>query len=275
MVEIAKRTSSPPEDELQFVKWTGTCTTYTAEDMCDSPAKDGPENQNDSNNGGGVYFVSPGYLHTVKIDSLEENSEYVYRVGLAMGQGVRWSDYREFRTWSSASSSLAEESLVATTSFLVLGDQGCEQSLDSSSTPAMAPSNNNNNNNKMIDLHIRSGQAAAQDVASLILSIVQNETISSIHHLGDLSYADGNGHIWNQYMNMIQPYASRVPITVGVGNHEYDHTRGGHGKDPSGVVSDGGFQPYWGNFNDASGGECGVPLSKRFAVPENGNGVFW
>ncbi|KAL7543835.1 hypothetical protein ACHAXR_013183 [Thalassiosira sp. AJA248-18] len=61
---------------------------------------------------------------------------------------------------------------------------------------------------------------------------------------------------------MIQSYASRVPVMVGVGNHEYDHTEGGGGgKDPSGVLS--------------AGGECGVPVSKRFAAPDNGNGVFW
>jgi hypothetical protein len=46
------------------------------------------------------------------------------------------------------------------------------------------------------------------------------------------------------------------------------------GKDPSGVVSGGGLQPFWGDFNDASGGECSVLFSKRFAAPENGNGVF-
>ena len=253
VVEIGPRTSNP-DDEITFVKWTGSSITYTAEEMCFTP--DTTATTNDQG------FVPPGYLHTVKIEQLKENTHYVYRVGLAMGQGVRWSEYQEFQTptWTTSSSS-------SVTKFLVLGDQGCEQSLDSS-TPAAAPS-------VMIDTHVRSGKAAAQDVASLLLSIVQNETISSIHHLGDLSYADGTGHIWDQYMAMIEPYASRVPITVGVGNHEYDHTWGGQGKDPSGVVSDGGFQPYWGNFNDASGGECGVPLSKRFAVPENGNGVFW
>lgn len=62
-------------------------------------------------------------------------------------------------------------------------------------------------------------------------------------------------------MFMIQPYASRVPITVGVGNREYVHTEGGEGKDPSGVVSGGGLQPYQGDFNDASDGECSVLFS--------------
>lgn len=190
-----------------------------------------------------------------------------------MGQGVRWSDYLEFKTHPAVNSDTLDGETPVTT-FLALGDQGVEQSLDASTTPATAPSSNIQD---LSELDVRPGKAAAQDVATLINSIINNETISSIHHVGDLSYANGAGHLWDRYMNMIQPYASRVPITVGVGNHEYDHTKGGEGKDPSGVDSDGGFQPYWGQaeFNEASGGECGVPLSKRFAVPENGNGVFW
>jgi hypothetical protein len=190
-----------------------------------------------------------------------------------MGQGVRWSDYFEFKTYSSANLDESDGNKKAVTAFLALGDQGVMQSLDTN-TPATAPSTT------FAELEFgvqqQEQQAAAQDVVDLITTIIRNETISSIHHVGDLSYANGANRIWEKYMNMIQPYASRVPITVGVGNHEYDHTQGGGaGKDPSGVKDDGGFQPYWGHFNQASGGECGVPVNKRFAVPENGNGVFW
>ena len=103
----------------------------------------------------------------------------------------------------------------------------------------------------------------AQQVTDLIASMIDNQTIGSIHFIGDLSYADGAAHVWDVWMDMIQPIASRVPVMVGVGNHEYDH-------------SDGGFQPDWGEGSFKSeGGECGVPISKRFAVPDNGNGVFW
>jgi hypothetical protein len=91
-----------------------------------------------------------------------------------------------------------------------------------------------------------------------------------------MSYSDGALHLWHQYMFMIQLYVSRAPITVGVGNCEYDHTEGGECKDPSEVVSGGGLQPYWGDFNDASasGGECSVLFSKRFAAPEMGMRCF-
>jgi hypothetical protein len=94
---------------------------------------------------------------------------------------------------------------------------------------------------------------------------------------------------------MMQPMAARVPLHVAVGNHEYDYREGGDmGKDPSLVAyhhdattttsnskyADGqGFHPDWGNYNNDSGGECGVPTSQRFTMPSSlmtrSNGVFW
>ena len=83
---------------------------------------------------------------------------------------------------------------------------------------------------------------------------------------------------------MIEPIAARVPLMIAVGNHEYDHLQGGSGKDPSGVPIDGGFHPVWGDYENDSGGECGVPVAARFTMPSNtklhrrrfrSNGVFW
>ncbi|KAL7480813.1 hypothetical protein ACHAW6_006479 [Cyclotella cf. meneghiniana] len=263
IVEIAKkilhRNNYINAEPLQWTKLTGSTTTYYANDMCQPPA-------NKQEPG---YFVPPGYWHTIKATHLEAHSRYIYRVGLAMGQGVRWSEYFEFQTDAPVvghDTTHYQRTLDPSSSplltFLALGDQGCEQQ----------PSHDD----ETVDLHVRPGKAAPHDVANLITSLIDNQTISSIHHIGDLSYANGAGHLWDLYMSMIQPYASRVPIVVAVGNHEYDHTDGGdNGKDPSGVISTDGFQPYWGDFGQDSGGECGVPLSKRFAVPENGNGVYW
>ena len=73
---------------------------------------------------------------------------------------------------------------------------------------------------------------------------------------------------------MIEPYSTLVPYMVGVGNHEYDHTSGGE-KDPSHVMSPGGYRPHWFNGGTDSGGECSVPVYKRFHMPENGNAVYW
>jgi len=88
-----------------------------------------------------------------------------------------------------------------------------------------------------------------------------------------------------EWFEMIQPMAARVPLMIAVGNHEYDHLSGGFGKDPSGVLTDGGFNPVWGDYADDSGGECGVPTAARFTMPfvgkdtsnrtHDSNGVFW
>jgi len=64
-----------------------------------------------------------------------------------------------------------------------------------------------------------------------------------------------------------------MPYMVGMGNHEQDHTSGGS-KDPSGAPGE-GWHPWWGNFGDDSGGECGVPMYHRFHMPDNGNALWW
>merc|ERR1719487_1192414 len=94
-----------------------------------------------------------------------------------------------------------------------------------------------------------------------------------IVHPGDLSYATSAGYIWDQWHEMISPYASRLPLMVGLGNHEYDHLTGGNGKDKTVPQpqptpgEDSGFKPFWGNFGDDSKGECGVPTMNRFTMP--------
>ena len=84
-----------------------------------------------------------------------------------------------------------------------------------------------------------------------------------IFHAGDISYARGWGYIWEQWGAMIEPYATLAPYMVGIGNHEYDHTAGGIGRDPSGIATAGGWKPSWFNGGQDSGGECGVPMFKR------------
>lgn len=85
-----------------------------------------------------------------------------------------------------------------------------------------------------------------------------------------------DSHIWDEWLHMVEPFARKVPLMIGVGNHEYDHMSGGEEKDPSGLKNAShGFMPEWGNFGADSQGECGVPTSNRFTMPANGNGVFW
>ena len=80
-------------------------------------------------------------------------------------------------------------------------------------------------------------------------------------------------YIWELWHDLIEPYATLMPYMVGVGNHEQDHIFGGS-KDPSGAPGD-GWHPWWGNYLDDSGGECGVPMFYRFHMPDNGNGLWW
>ena len=96
-----------------------------------------------------------------------------------------------------------------------------------------------------------------------------------VFHHGDISYARGYAYIWEQWFWLTEPYATLVPYMVGVGNHEYDHTAGGIGHDPSDVSTDDGWRPSWFNGGVDSGGECGVPMFKRYHMPENGNSLFW
>lgn len=98
-------------------------------------------------------------------------------------------------------------------------------------------------------------------------------TYEALLHIGDISYARAQAFQWDQFGALVQPVASQLPYLVGIGNHEYCHTSGGS-KDPSGAAGN-GWHPSEGNYGNDSNGECGVPTSQRFHMPDNGNGVFW
>eukprot|EP01083_Nonionella_stella_P267974 905575_1 len=95
-------------------------------------------------------------------------------------------------------------------------------------------------------------------------------------HVGDISYAWGNGYTWEIWSNMIARVASSVPYMVSIGNHEYDHTANCNtgGNDVSGVGAN-GYHPVWGNEGDDSSGECGAPMYFRYNFSSNGNSIFW
>ncbi|XP_015775723.1 PREDICTED: probable inactive purple acid phosphatase 2 [Acropora digitifera] len=112
----------------------------------------------------------------------------------------------------------------------------------------------------------------AHDTAKYIIEEAKKGK-SLVFHVGDISYARGYGYIWDQWHELIEPYATLIPYMVGIGNHEQDHLSGGS-KDPSGAPGE-GWHPIWGNFGDDSGGECGVPMYYRFHMPDNGNALWW
>ncbi|XP_064391290.1 uncharacterized protein LOC135339098 [Halichondria panicea] len=109
----------------------------------------------------------------------------------------------------------------------------------------------------------------SEQTAARVLTDIERGA-SFILHIGDLSYATGIAYRWDEWMTLIEPLSSRVPYMVSVGNHEQCST-GDNKNNPSGNS----FHPTWGNYRHDSGGECGMPTSKRFHMPDNGNGVWW
>lgn len=100
---------------------------------------------------------------------------------------------------------------------------------------------------------------------------------SFLLHFGDISYARGHAHVWDEFFHVIEPYATRVPYMISIGNHEYDYVTGG-ANDPSGAMGEDGrmdFHPDWANYGEDSSGECSVPMYYRWDAPANGNGIYW
>lgn len=251
--------------EAALIK-VGTSTTYKASDMCSEPANVTAPGK----------FRSPGLLHVVTLEDLVPNTRYAYQPGVivlseqhsrrSLDQDILrhlvldgddsivivWSD----DTFSFKSSPLPHQN--ESFSFLVYGDQGC-------------PATGWTMGAKVVAQRMERELSPSYATAS-------KPQVRAIHHFGDLAYAKGAGHVYDFWFHMIQPLVSKVPYMIGIGNHEYLHYTGGEsGKDPSGETSPGGFRPPWNNFGNDSGGECGVPISKRFQMPNSSgsNGVFW
>jgi hypothetical protein len=104
---------------------------------------------------------------------------------------------------------------------------------------------------------------------------------AALVHIGDISYAKGSTFVWDQFGAVVQPVASRLPYMVGMGNHEYDYVVNGEGHDLSGseAALSNGWHPAGANFGADSHGECGVPYTHRFHMPEAENSAakppFW
>jgi hypothetical protein len=217
-------------------------------------------------------FRPPGLLHIVTLENLEPDTTYTYQPGIIIFSEHHTSNYEDILhhvaldgkeattvVWSDDTftfqSRPSPHDLQEPFSFLVYGDQGCPATGWTAGAKVVA---------RRMEREFSHQPASPQ--------------VRAIHHFGDLAYAKGAAHIYDFWFHMIQPLASKVPYMVGIGNHEYLHFTGGaNGKDPSGESSPGGFRPPWNNFGNDSGGECGVPIAKRFKMPNSSgsNGVFW
>ncbi len=94
------------------------------------------------------------------------------------------------------------------------------------------------------DMGVAPLQLGAKSTIDRVTARVKTENVTCILHIGDISYANGNGALWDTFMTQVQSIAAHVPYMVGIGNHEYDHETGGD-KDPSGAPGPGGFRPGW------------------------------
>ncbi|TMW60176.1 hypothetical protein Poli38472_000218 [Pythium oligandrum] len=181
-------------------------------------------------------FRDPGFMHTAIMTDLTPETTYFYQYGNDVDG---WSKVAQFRS--------RPKKDTKTTKFIAYADMGVDT----------AP--------------------AAQSNAVRVYSDVVGDGFDSfLLHFGDISYARGEGSVWDKFFHIIEPYATRVPYMVSVGNHEHDYTAGGE-HDPSGEAGSAGngFHPHWGNYGEDSLGECSVPMYHRWHVPATGNSLFW
>eukprot|EP00201_Polytomella_parva_P005349 CAMPEP_0175081924 /NCGR_PEP_ID=MMETSP0052_2-20121109/26447_1 /TAXON_ID=51329 ORGANISM="Polytomella parva, Strain SAG 63-3" /NCGR_SAMPLE_ID=MMETSP0052_2 /ASSEMBLY_ACC=CAM_ASM_000194 /LENGTH=517 /DNA_ID=CAMNT_0016353017 /DNA_START=185 /DNA_END=1738 /DNA_ORIENTATION=- len=123
---------------------------------------------------------------------------------------------------------------------------------------------------------VRLEDREALGTSHLVQSIHRGTPLDFIAHVGDLAYADGKYTVWDSFMRLIEPTASRIPYMIAIGNHEFDYLAGGE-KDRS---NDTHYEPSWGNFDQGdSGGECGAMTTGRFPMPrpqpEVDNPPYW
>lgn len=186
---------------------------------------------------GQTWFRDPGFMHKVILTGLESGETYFYRFG---NDDDGWSAVYSFKARPSAQ--------VKTANFIAYADMGVEGAPSATSTA------------------VRSFQ-----------EVLSGGYDSFLLHFGDISYARGQAFMWDQFFHIVEPYATRVPYMVSIGNHEYDYVAGGE-RDPSGAAgADGrmGFHPSWANYGEDSSGECSVPMYHRWHAPENGRGIYW
>ena len=52
--------------------------------------------------------------------------------------------------------------------------------------------------------------------------LIDENAIDGVFHVGDISYAEGFLSVWDEYLSQIEPFASRRPYMLNLGNHEQD-----------------------------------------------------
>jgi len=187
----------------------------------------------------GLGWREPGALHTAVLDGLEAGEQYFYRVGDA-SLSV-FSPLLSF--WSAPTVSAGSD-----TDFIIMGDQGQAQTDGTVGWEEWVTG-------KHGEVQGDIDQPAAVNTSRAITQELREGTTDNrtalVLLIGDISYARGRGAMWDQYAYLAQPFAARVALMTSLGNHEID-------TDWPGIS-------LW-NGTD-SGGECGVPVQRRYPMP--------
>ena len=193
VVQYGKRHENHNEP-MSMIWAKGTTDTYSAEDLCQEPANITEAGK----------FYPPGLLHVVEMASLEPDMQYAYKVGIWRSPSkhvskatmphdhddIVWSDLYTF----TSPPKVGEPSDPFT--FIVYGDQGC---------PSKGWGDGGVWTSALVDREMLSDRG--------------NPPLRIVHHVGDLSYANGAAHVWDEWLRMILPFATQLPLMVAVGNH--------------------------------------------------------
>jgi len=109
---------------------------------------------------------------------------------------------------------------------------------------------------------------AAGNVSESLRAEAEAGNLDAVFCFGDLSYAQGYLSQWDEWLQQIEDFASKVPFLTNLGNHEYGASRDSWENPATRSLFE----------TEDSGGECGVPALSLFSTPGaalGGRGALW
>ena len=123
-------------------------------------------------------FIDPGFMHTMLLEDLRASTTYYYRVGT---DEHGWSQVYSF---TNRPADKQEPVYI-----IAYGDMG------------LAPV-----------------EPGAKSTLERLITRVNSTNVTSVLHIGDISYARGVGALWDAFMTQVEPIAARVPYMTSIGN---------------------------------------------------------
>jgi len=201
-------------------------------------------------------FIDPGHIHKVLLRGLVPGKPLYYSVGHVGAPAVNMSPIQRHAGALPASS---EEVKI-----LYLADQGAGPAradelfgaLDSEGTAISRENAGPSSGGRLVLENLLHFERERLPHYNMVL------------HNGDISYGCGEGWLHEEYSTMIEPLAAAMPFMVSMGNHEFDHSTSAW---PTPSV-----RASWGKgeFDEDSGGECGILYRKRWQMPEGTSSVM-